>query len=274
MKQNKLAVITINLGSPMKKMAAMTVPTMQAYADRINADFIVIDKIPDSYQFEEYSAYWAKFILKDYLQEYSRIIYLDLDTIVSENCPNLFEIVPEDSFAAVVEDDYGNDLSGEILAIQGNLGDIGWVKGYINVGVMVMSREHSGLFRLDKNLKCDTKFPEQTLINFNLKKEGYKVHQLSHRFNHMSFLNVPHNDRLHSYISHYAAIPQKLREAMIEEDLRRLAMKVPLLDHPDMDAFISQNFSIEELQQDHFHILFTDAQVFCDMKKTKEYEVC
>lgn len=273
MKQNKVAVITISLGVPMKSMEALTTPTMKAYADRINADFIVINKIPESYQFEEYSAYWAKFILKDYLKEYSRIIYLDLDVIVSPNCPNLFEIVPEDSFAALVEDDYGNDLSYEISDIQEILGNIGWKKGYFNVGVMVISDKHSGLFNLDKKAKCNTRFPEQTLINFNLQTEGYKLHKLSHKFNHMSFLNVSHSDRHNSYISHYAAIPQRLRELMITEDLRRQAEGIPLLDEPDMEAFIAQNFSIEELQVDHPHVLFKDAEVFGD-NKIKDLEVC
>jgi len=170
--------------------------------------------------------------------------------------------VPIDSFAALVEDDYGNDLSSEIVEIQRLKGDIGWKKGYFNVGVMVISKEHSRLFEFDKNTSSSIRYPEQTLINYNFQKENYKIFKLSHRFNHLRFLNVTNRDRHQSYISHYAGIPQRLREAMIQEDLRRLSCGEPLLDEPDMEGFVNENFSDVDKEIFKNYELLKDEEVF------------
>lgn len=262
MKSTSTAVITINVGDALATMASMTIPTFKAYADRICADFVIIDTIPEHYEFPDYSAYWAKFIIKDYLAHYDRVIYLDLDTIILAHCPNLFEVVPRDMFAALVEDDFGNDLSEEILDIQNRLGDLNWRRGYFNVGVMVMSREHRDIFSLEKGVQGGAKYPEQTLMNYNLRKYGIPLFKLSHRFNHMRFLNVSNADRHLSYIWHYAGIPQRLREAMMEEDLNRFSKGRPLFDEYELEDFILNRFPGEDLTEFQDYELFRDKETF------------
>jgi lipopolysaccharide biosynthesis glycosyltransferase len=258
----KTAVITINIGTAMQRMADMTIPTMRAYAQRIGADFIVIDKIPASYQFQDYSAYWAKFILRDYLESYDRLMYVDLDTIVHNNCPNMFELVPEDRFAALIEDDYGVDQTEEIAAIQAKFGDIGWRKGYFNVGVMVASKAHKAVFELRQEMLGGTRYPEQTAMNYNLQKAGIPVYKLNHKFNHMYFLNIEHNDRHLSYISHYAGFSQQLREAVIAEDKRRLAAGELLINDNNINEFILTQFTPAQIESMTQHSLLKDAEVF------------
>lgn len=262
MTSNKTAVITIHLGSAMNRMARMTIPTMKAYAEKINADFIVIDKIPETYHFLEYSAYWAKFILKDYLDEYSRIIYFDLDVIVSVHCPNLFDVVPQNQFGALVEDEYGNDMSQEIITAQADYGDIGWVKEYFNVGVMVISREHSSIFTLPESFETNTLFKEQSRINYNFIKSGCELYKLNYKFNHMHILKIEHGDRHNSYIFHYAAIPQLIREIMIEEDLRRISIGMPLIVESEMPMLMSEKLTLEQIQSIGYIALAKDADVF------------
>ncbi len=255
------AVITINIGTAMKKMADLTIPTMRAYAERVGADFIVIDKIPETYQFKDYSAYWAKFVLRDYLETYNRILYLDLDTTVTGNCPNLFELVPEAEFGALAEDDFNIDQSAEINLMQEKYGQIGWTKGYFNVGVMLASQAHKAVFELHEDMSGSL-YPEQSVMNYNLQKNGIPLFKLSHKFNHMYFLNVPHNQRSDSYISHYAGISQQLREAVIEEDLRRIAAGERVIDDTDIDAFVFSRFTPEQISQMPHHSLLKDAELF------------
>lgn len=262
MQENKTAVITINIGTALQKMAEMTVPTMRAYAERIGADFIVINKIPEHYEFLEYSAYWAKFVLRDYLETYSRIIYIDLDATVTHNCPNLFELVPEAAFGALIEDDYGVDQTEEIAVIQAKCGDINWKKGYFNVGVMVFGQAHKAVFTLDKEMMSGTKYPEQTAMNYNLHKAGIPLFKLSHKFNHMYFLEVNHTERNASHISHYAGIAQQLREAIIAEDLRRAAAGEQLIDDTNVDDFVHSHFTPEQLEEMAHHSLLKDAELF------------
>lgn len=255
------AVITINIGTAMKKMADLTIPTMRAYAERVGADFIVIDKIPESYQFQDYSAYWAKFVLRDYLETYNRILYLDLDTTVTGNCPDLFELVPEEEFGALAEDDFNIDQSEEIALMQQKYGQIGWTKGYFNVGVMLAGQTHKAVFELHEDIS-GSRYPEQSVMNYNLQKSGIPLCKLSHKFNHMYFLNVPHNQRSDSYISHYAGISQQLREAIIAEDLRRIAVGERVIDDTDVDDFVHSHFTMEQLGQMAQHSLLKDAELF------------
>lgn len=255
------AVITINIGTAMKKMADLTIPTMRAYAERVGADFIVIDKIPETYKFNDFSAYWAKFVLRDYLETYNRILYLDLDTTVTGNCPDLFELVPENEFGALAEDDFNIDQSEEIALMQEKYGQIGWTKGYFNVGVMLAGQAHKAVFALHDDMS-GSKYPEQSVMNYNLQKAGISLFKLSHKFNHMYFLNVPHNQRSDSYISHYAGISQQLREAVIEEDLRRIAAGERVIDDTDIDAFVFSRFTPEQISQMPHHSLLKDSQLF------------
>lgn len=263
MQENRTAIITINIGTALQKMADLTVPTMRAYAERIGADFIVIDKIPEHYEFLDYSAYWAKFILRDYLDTYSRIIYIDLDATITDDCPNLFELVPEAEFGALVEDDYGIDQTEEIGIIQAKCGDIGWKRTYFNVGVMVFGQAHKAVFTLDKAMMSGTKYPEQTAMNYNLHKAGIPLFKLSHKFNHMYFLrDVNLTERNASYISHYAGIAQQLREAIIAEDQRRMKVGEPLIDDTNVDDFVHGHFTPEQLENMASHSLLKDAELF------------
>jgi lipopolysaccharide biosynthesis glycosyltransferase len=87
---NKYCVLTIAVGDDFQKMAKITHPTLKAYADRIGADFICVDKNTCS------TPHWEKFInIYKLLIKYERIIYLDTDLIVRDDCPSLFDIVPE-----------------------------------------------------------------------------------------------------------------------------------------------------------------------------------
>lgn len=259
---HQTAVITICMGSAVKKMAAMTTPTMKAYADKIGADFIIIEKVPGHFNFQEYSAYFAKFILRDFLDQYSRIIYLDLDILVAPHCPNLFDIVPEDHVGAMAEDDHGKDMTYEIDLAKGEYGNIKWESGYFNSGVMVVSQMHKDIFKWRDNPAQTTNFKDQTLLNHNLQTAGLKLFKLSHQFNHMHILQVDHSNRHESYISHYAAIPQIVRDLIIEEDLLRREKGLPLVMEEEVEGLILAKLTPEEIQSIGYLQHNTDEYVF------------
>jgi lipopolysaccharide biosynthesis glycosyltransferase len=86
---NKRAVVTITVGEKFKNIAELTHPTIKNYAEKIGADFICLDED------RKFSAHWKKFELYYLLKDYDRIIYVDTDLIIRDDCPDLFEIVPE-----------------------------------------------------------------------------------------------------------------------------------------------------------------------------------
>ena len=88
----KTLVLTIAIGQEYKELACLTHPSLRAYASRIGADFFCID-------FQEISKttpHWEKFQIATLLETYDRILYLDTDIIVRNDCQSLFDIVPED----------------------------------------------------------------------------------------------------------------------------------------------------------------------------------
>jgi lipopolysaccharide biosynthesis glycosyltransferase len=237
----KYAVMTINIGKPFADLGEQTMPLMKNYAETIGADFVVIDQVKQKHP-SQYSAYWAKFQLYNFFDRYDRILFLDLDVLIYPHCPNIFAVVPEDKFGALLETDYGVDQIEEILEIQARVKDIGWRKDYFNVGVMVASKAHKEVFNLQHGSDGGQKYPEQTQINYNVQRFNIPIFKLDYRFNHTYFFGGNHDARGFSYIVHYAAITHEIRVPLIREDIGRYyAGKPPLPDH-EFEIFLKQNF--------------------------------
>lgn len=62
---------------------------IQDYATKINADFILLSGRKQG------SLFLEKFRVKRFVERYKRSIYIDCNCIVKEDCPDLFDIVPE-----------------------------------------------------------------------------------------------------------------------------------------------------------------------------------
>ena len=224
------AVVTVNIGNTYAKMASLTLPYIKSYANKIGADFVEITKPMSNGINSEYSAYWAKFQIRDLLDKYERLILLDLDVFVMPDCENLFEIVPAEKFGALYESDYGLDLSQEIVLQNTRMPAISWPDNeYFNAGVMVISACHKDVFTLFAGDDGGIEYPEQSLMNYKVKQYNISTFHLNYRFNHMAFLNVSADDRASSGIIHYAAIPHQLRELVIAEDIYRYENNIPMM---------------------------------------------
>jgi lipopolysaccharide biosynthesis glycosyltransferase len=229
---------------------------MKQYADSIGADFVVIDKLEQKHQ-SQYSAYWAKFQLYDYFNHYDRILFLDLDVLIYPHCPNIFEVVPEENFGALLESDYGIDQTEEIMEIQSRVKDIGWKKDYFNVGVMVISKVHQEVFNFEHGMDGGQKYPEQTQINYNVQRFKIPIYKLDFRYNHTYFWGENHDLRNFSYIVHYAAITHEIRVPLIREDIKRYEERKPPVQDYEFDLFFKKYFPGKELNQmlNSYHLL-------------------
>jgi lipopolysaccharide biosynthesis glycosyltransferase len=194
----KTAVVTLCIGKDFEGIAKFTHPTIKQYANRIGADFIVINSIKIGTE----RPHFEKFQLYSLLDKYNRIFYVDTDVIISPNCPNVFEIVPESMFGAFIESNF-QKRDNLIEFIQKKLGRIHWKKTYFNSGVMVFSRKHKHIFNRYNGLNTawgDT--GEQTQLNYNLQKYQIPIFDIGIKFNNI--LNFNTEGRFKSYILHYA----------------------------------------------------------------------
>jgi lipopolysaccharide biosynthesis glycosyltransferase len=209
------AIVTLCIG--FDEIAKFSHPTFKLYANKINADFIVMkDRICKN-------IYFCKFYVRELLEKYDRILFIDTDCLVRSNCPDLFEIVPEDCFGLYNELD---DLDKS--NIDNHLGTNYWMKQcialynfdirwnieltrskdewspYYNTGVMLFGKQHKDLFILpDKFVKMHD-HTEQSYLNCRIIETDTKVFELSHKFNRLTKMKDIKEDIWDSYIIHYA----------------------------------------------------------------------
>ena len=197
-------VLTISVGDAYEKMSAITHPSIRKYAEKIGADFININEKKIS----KTTPHWEKFQIFDLLSKYKRILYLDTDLVVREDCPNLFHEVIDGKLGMFNEAPF-TDRSKELLidvCRQYGVTLESWNGKYFNSGVMVISRRHKNLFKKPEREVFN--FYEQSYLNMMIAKEDIYMHELDYKFNRMTCMDrFTGEERHNSYIIHYAGYP-------------------------------------------------------------------
>ena len=226
----------VTLSKDFDEVSSLTHPTIQAYADKIGAEFIVIDKVKISKKFFHYE----KFQIYDLLTRYKRILYLDSDILVRPDCPDLFEIVPEHKIGLFNEGrfmDMTEVMRDTCMKYKTSVPK--WERQYYNAGVMVISRLHRGIFKKPEGEYDVWGAPvgvyhyEQPYLNLKIISESYVVQELTHKFNRLSILDSHTGENhLSSYIVHYAGVPKEHRANLIKEDLASWSKTAPDYKYP------------------------------------------
>jgi len=212
----KTCVFTVAIGEKYRAIAALTHQTIEKYANRIGADFVILDTVRNNILSQK----WQKMYVYTLLNNYSRIIYMDTDLIVRDDCPNLFDLVPNDSIGLFNEGKYVDRTSSvkEASKVYNEMLDPEWTGKFYNTGVMVISRVHKQLFKppayMDE-VQCD-----QPYLNLRIINDKVKVFELPYRFNRMELLDSKIGiHRLASYVVHYAGAPNDIILSIIEKDI-------------------------------------------------------
>lgn len=224
-KQRK-AVVTVVSGPKYERIWAKTWPRFEAYAARTGSKLVVIghqEGIP--------SQHWAKLGIYELLRKrFHRVAYIDADVLIREDCPDLFDVVPDNAIGIFNEGRY----SPRAICIYEimNAYRISLPKwnriDYYNTGVMVVSREHRHLFKLPGEVKrIRNSYGEQTWLNLQILQSGVQVHELHHSFNHMSLMDrLTGTSRKAAYIIHYAGPPsEEALHAALDDDLEAWGRK-------------------------------------------------
>lgn len=202
----KKLILTLSLGENYKKMGELTHPRIKQYADKIGADFLAITE----QKISQTTPHWEKFQIRELLDTYDRILYLDTDILIREDCPDLFDIVPENELGVFNEGKF-TDRSKELMidCCKAYGVQMDWDAEYYNTGVMVISKAHKDLF--NRPIKEYCSFYEQTYLNMIIslmKPLGLKTYNLDHKFNRMTCMDkFTGEERFASYLIHYAGYP-------------------------------------------------------------------
>jgi Glycosyltransferase family 9 (heptosyltransferase) len=197
----KTALLTIASGDYFQQMAAITHPTIKAYADKIGAEFIVWSDV-SGYTVPQYK----KMEMGGLLDSYDRLVYIDTDILVREDAPDILAIVPPDELGLLEEGQYFDRRQTTIqFMTQVGFNPAQWDGKYYNTGVLVCSRCHQPLF-VNPPVQWNH-FGEQTWFNTVISSRKAKVFSLPYRLNRMMTLNSHYGeDRLDSWFLHYAGV--------------------------------------------------------------------
>ena len=227
MKKDNL-VLTISIGDYYNEVAKISLPSIKKYAEKIGADFLNVTEFNKYYITQK----WNKFLIAELLNEYKRIIYVDIDILIRDDCPNLFEIVPNDKLGMFNEGRYAPRLEfleqaseyyGEPLKK--------WNGKFYNSGVMVISRMHKKVFKLPKGI--DFVETDQPYINLRILNDEIKMFDLDFRYNRMDILDKFCGiSRLDSYIVHYAGAPKEIQMGVMQKDILQWQADAPEYKYP------------------------------------------
>jgi len=218
----KKALVTVVNGEKYNEIWKRTEPFFIQYSERCDAELIVLHGM-DGINYP--SPHWIKFSIYELLREFDRIAFLDADIIIRDDCPSLFDVVPEDQFGifnegvfaprAICIHEVRKVYNVDIKDWDGN--------AYYNTGVFVVSKAHRFVFKITEEIKpLRNSFGEQTYLNMKLLANPHvKIFPLPYKYNRMSLVDRPTGmTRLDSYIIHYAGDGDKLLEKM-DRDIKR-----------------------------------------------------
>lgn len=217
--KGRRAIVTVSIGPAYEKISALTHPLMMDYAQRCGASFEVItDRVyPRTIQM-----FWEKLQMRDYLQEYGRIAFIDSDIIIHPKAPSLFDIAPEGRIAMLNEAHVQKTEKRKELedfCQRAGIQMPKWDGRYFNVGVIVFGREHLHVFD-DPPKWVRHSYPEQAWTNIRLAQMGINALELPrcmHDWKHIICGNP--------WLIHYAGHKkdEKLVE-IIKKDIKRWAL--------------------------------------------------
>lgn len=203
MVRTKNAIITIATGLDYKGILAETIGTMRAYAEKIGADFYPECNWQNGPN--EIPHYLKLKLIKNYLDRYERILFIDSDILISPLAPNIFEEVPTDKLGMFNEAPWVMSRHLEDIKSWQTLTGETFKEGtYYNSGVIVASKEHKHFFDLDHKVYH---YGEQSALNSSLMKKQAPMYELSHKWNRMSCTFLRGMDPYDSYFIHFAGYP-------------------------------------------------------------------
>jgi len=228
----KLLMVT-RADATFASIAELTHPILREFAKKWKADFLVLSNDYVACTSRVGKILYRIMDVYDLLKVYDRVLNLDSDMVINKHCPNLFEIVPTDKVGAVFEDKGSRRENRwhRIREVQKAWGDIGWKKGYMNLGTFLVSKSHREIFSKQTGRHWEGLGFCQQHFGYHIYRLGFEIFELDWRFNHMSMFSESWNgkpSRFDSYIIHYAGhgpFPDKgnrSRVQLIKDDIKRI----------------------------------------------------
>lgn len=220
-----------------------SIKSWRKYAEKYGHEVFILDQ--KLFDVDYMKPQWFKMYILDLLEsnniDFEQVLYVDADTIVHPNAPNVFDIT-DNKFCAVRN--YG-DMDWVIRSLENYSKYI--FEGftfpfykYFNSGVMIFNKKHKEFFKSIQNfynanreniIKMQNTFGvgnDQPVLNYFVNRDisdDYKVLPYEWNMQDMTRLEVLTEDYLHTkygYISHYNAGVKPTPGYWLEKTYRHL----------------------------------------------------
>lgn len=230
----KRFICTIIVGNKYRELSKYSLPFIQKYADKCNADLIIFD---EKYQNGYEHPILMKTEMNTLWDKYDQGCYIDLDMLVKEETPNVFDLVPMGYLGCVERGksweskphlNIKNMMPEYLDAFNEKTGLKYSLKGYnykyYNAGLFVCTKDSMPYVKEELVLTgYKYEFYEQSLFNLLVHVKGIKTVDLPISFNRSPSENpaMGTKDLLYGcWISHYT-----IGEERLKEDSKRLVNK-------------------------------------------------
>jgi len=230
-RRERRVITTLAVGRDLEPLMAVTLPSIENYADAIGADLSIITLS----QINDPSPFYEIFQIRRLFHYYERIIYIDLDVVVRDGAPDLFDIVPEDHLGVFMESrmqtgtlvDFYRTNSCRLQSMESVPDNPSeqrtLVADCFNNGVTVMSARHRYLFEMPVDITESARGNDQAIMNLRAHGANEKIYDISERFNYMvSMLDSEDQSySLSAWMIHYGALPMAIKIVSARRDIER-----------------------------------------------------
>lgn len=200
------AVVTVVVGDEAERCFAVSGPLMRAYAERLDADFVVL-RWPGVAEWPMSS----KFAIARTLDHYERIAYVDADVLLRPGCVDLFRMCGEDEFGGFDElpysrlhPSYGQEKRYQNFRREMGFRAVANLPWYMNAGVMVVPKSHRGIMLPPSGPIRPNHASEQDHTNAMLLDSGMPYRLLDRRCNWQNWTDFECKSAPDDAILHYS----------------------------------------------------------------------
>lgn len=207
-------IFSFALGGEIQQLKDIVLPSHLMYAKRVRADYYCFTKefpgFPSSSNglHQQLSGItYNKMAYAHALRSYGKILYVDMDIIITRSAPSIFRVYRSSKVDIVALNESFVDPDGVIAAIDDVVSFYGgrpWSSDfYFNSGVMLLNQSAASAFTIPASGFFTGKWSEQTCINWIIFNRGLTWHELDRRYNLLTTVSRPQSVK-HSYFLHFA----------------------------------------------------------------------
>lgn len=205
------AICTVCTGRDAWRMATITLPRMKAYAERCDAELIVVteDRFPQ----------WPignKFVARSVARKFDRTLFVDIDAFIRPHTPNAFETFPPG--AIYIHEDFDFLIPGYVDFLGVDAEILGIDKEPLrarNTGFVLFDRDHADIWKPPQGVKNLTHTLEQTSVEWRSLTSGFPVRNIPSEWNTQYWWRQNYWDRRDdAFVVHLAGtnFPRRMAE--------------------------------------------------------------